>query len=96
MNQTTYWTETERRDYFVLCAKPPIKLTAHEYGGGSTVHTTDRLGYIHKVFANRYHAHTYGVVNPDCFGQQFDNIDEAKAYVETQALTGIVANKLTR
>jgi hypothetical protein len=38
----------------------------------------------------------YGSVNPDALGKFFDNIDEAKRYVEEQALVGLTLNKLTR
>ena len=38
----------------------------------------------------------YGSINPDTPGKWFDNIDEAKAYVEQQALLGLTLNKLQR
>jgi hypothetical protein len=38
----------------------------------------------------------YGSVNPDALGKFFFNIDEAKRYVEEQALVGLTLNKLTR
>ncbi len=44
----------------------------------------------------RFLANVYGSINPETPGEYFDNIDEAKAYVEEHALAGIAINKLTR
>jgi hypothetical protein len=57
--------------------------------------TVTDMGYI-LPRDGRLMACIYGSVNPDAPGKFFDNIDEAKAYVEQQALLGLTLNKLTR
>jgi hypothetical protein len=52
------------------------------------------MGYI--MFDGQFLANVYGSVDPEIPGKYFDNIDEAKAYVEEHALAGIAINKLTR
>jgi hypothetical protein len=53
------------------------------------------MGYI-LPRDGRFLANVYGSINPETPGEYFDNIDEAKAYVEEHALAGIAINKLTR
>lgn len=73
----------------------PVRIMTHEWGGGTRPYDTQDMGYIlHRE--GRLMAHVYGTINPDCLGAWFDNIDEAKAYVEQQALLGLTLNKLTR
>lgn len=71
-----------------------VKLRAWR-GGEPELTTIKHAGYIVRV-APLWAANTYGSANPDSYEKEFDNIDEAKAYVEQQALLGIVINKLTR
>lgn len=73
----------------------PVRIKTREWGGGYRTYGTQDMGYIlHRD--GRLMAHVYGTINPDCLGAWFDNIDEAKAYVEQQALLGLTLNKLTR
>jgi len=74
----------------------PVTIKARDFGG-LDVHDariTD-MGYI-LPRDGRLMACIYGSVNPDSPGKFFDNIDEAKRYVEEQALLGLTLNKLTR
>jgi hypothetical protein len=53
------------------------------------------MGYI-LLRDGRLLACIYGSVHPDSPGAWFDHIDEAKRYVEEQALVGLTLNRLTR
>jgi hypothetical protein len=76
----------------------PVHIQAKAFGGGYARLTQSDLGYIKpdKYSERHWTAHVYGVVNNDCPGRMFDNIDEAKAYVEEQAIVGLTLNLLTR
>lgn len=70
-------------------------LMIREWGGELKPYRTRDMGYVlHRD--GRLMACVYGTVNPDTPGKWFDNIDEAKAYVEQQALLGLTLNKLQR
>lgn len=74
----------------------PVVVNLRAWGGGEPTPTqVKNAGYVIKR-TDFWVANTYGSVNPDSYLQEFDNIDEAKRYVETQALVGIATNKLTR
>lgn len=75
-----------------------VTIMTKDWGGPLRPLKVESLGYItYRPGAwYKWEAHVYGSVNPDCHGASFDNIDDAKAYVETQALLGIAINKLTR
>lgn len=87
------WTDdsTIQRCDFVK----PIVVKLRQGGGEPELTTVKHAGYIVRV-PPHWAANTYGSVNPDSHPREFDNIDEAKAYVEQQALLGITLNKLTR
>jgi hypothetical protein len=74
----------------------PVKVKSRVWGGGSYkdqfVHD---MGYV-LVRDGRLTACVYGSINPECTGQLFNNIDDAKRYVEEQATVGLALNKLTR
>lgn len=73
----------------------PVRVMTKDWGGGTRPYTTQDMGYVmHRD--GRLMAHVYGSIYPDCEGAWFDDIDEAKAYVEQQALLGLALNKLTR
>lgn len=73
----------------------PVRIIAREWGGGTRPYDTQDMGYIlHRD--GRLMAHVYGTINPDALGKWFDDLDEAKAYVEQQALLGLTLNKLQR
>ncbi len=74
----------------------PVTIKVFDFGSASahSARVTD-MGYIMPK-DGRLMACVYGSVNPDAPGQYFDNIDEAKRYVEQQALVGLTLNRLTR
>lgn len=73
----------------------PVRIQTREWGGGTRPYYTQDMGYIlHRE--GRLMAHVYGTINPDALGKWFDDLDEAKAYVEQQALLGLTLNKLQR
>lgn len=78
-----------------LTVSPPVRLMTLEYGGGQHEEFFHDLGYVLKR-GGKWKSHTYGSINPTFMGAEHTDIDEAKAYVETQALLGIALNKLTR
>lgn len=74
----------------------PVTVMARTWGGGEAgPHKLKDAGYIIRR-ATYWVANTYGTVNPDSHSQEFDHLDDAKRYVEEQALIGVVLNKLTR
>lgn len=73
----------------------PVRIKTREGSDGYRTYDTQDMGYIlHRE--GRLMAHVYGTINPDTPGKWFDDLDEAKAYVEQQALVGLALNKLTR
>jgi hypothetical protein len=81
--------------YFRCATYEPVKIKALSFGGTMQDARITDMGYIMPK-DGRLMAHTYGSVNPDAPGAWFDNIDDAKRYVEEQALIGLTLNKLTR
>jgi hypothetical protein len=82
--------------HYRCCSAPAVKLKMKQFGGieGFVGGLTD-MGYVIPR-DGRFMAYVYGSVNPDTPGQFFKTIEDAKAYVEEQALVGIALNKLTR
>lgn len=76
-------------------ASPPIRIMTKDWGGALKPYSAADLGYV-LLRNGKYHAHTYGSINPDFAGKSFDDLDAARACVEEQALVGITLNKLTR
>lgn len=72
-----------------------VTVTTREWGGNTKPYKTQYMGYILRR-DGRLMACVYGNINPDATGQYFDNIDDAKRYVEEQATVGLALNKLTR
>ena len=72
-----------------------VTIMAKEWGGNTRPYRTKDIGYV-LLRDGRFMAMIYGTINPDALGDWFDNIDDAKRYVEQQALIGIAINKLTR
>lgn len=70
----------------------PVRITINH--GAEQAMVTD-MGYV-ILRDGRLLACVYGSINPDAPGKLFDHIDEAKRYVEEQALLGLTLNKLTR
>jgi hypothetical protein len=74
----------------------PVTTKVRKFGSTDTYSTsiTD-MGYT-MYRAGHYEGHIYGSVNPEAMPMIFYNFEDAKAYVEEQALVGITLNKLTR
>lgn len=81
--------------YYRCSIDKPVKIKALEFGGGTTESRVRDMGYIMYV-AGLYRGNIYGSINPDAPSGAFNNIDDAKRYVEEQALAGLTLNKLTR
>lgn len=73
----------------------PVRIITRDWSGGTRPYDTQDMGYILRR-DGRLMAHVYGTINPDALGKWFDDLDEAKAYVEQQALLGLTLNKLQR
>jgi hypothetical protein len=72
-----------------------VKIKTLEWSGMFTNTLVQDMGYV--LFRDgRFLACIYGTVHPDSPGAWFDHIDDAKRYVEQQALVGLTLNKLTR
>jgi hypothetical protein len=77
--------------YYRCSTTKPVRIKSFTQG----LYKVVDMGYVMPK-DGRYMACVYGSVNPTIPGEYFDNIDEAKAYVEEHALAGIAINKLTR
>lgn len=81
--------------HYRCTSSSPVQIKARNFGGFYDKKSVTDMGYI-LPRDGRFMACIYGSINPDAPGRFFDNIDDAKAYVEQQALVGIAINKLTR
>jgi hypothetical protein len=81
--------------HYRCCSAEPVRIKALEFGGGMHDARMTDMGYV-VPRDGRFMAYVYGSVNPDAPGKFFKTIENAKAYVEEQALVGITLNKLTR
>lgn len=88
-----YWRDTPT--YYRCTSERPVKIKARTFSGHYNTTLVTDMGYIIPR-DGRLLANIYGSVNPDSPGKFFDNIDEAKRYVEKHALLGLTLNKLTR
>jgi hypothetical protein len=89
-----HWRDTPT--HYRCTTDRPVKIKVFDFGGIGVhnAHVTD-MGYV-IARDGRFMANIYGSINPDAPGKLFDHIDEAKRYVEQQALLGLTLNKLTR
>lgn len=72
-----------------------VTIKTKKWAGNFAPAKVSDMGYVlHRE--GRLVAFVYNSINPDTPGKWFDNIDEAKAYVEQQALLGLTLNKLQR
>ena len=81
--------------YFRCATDKPVKINAKTFSGHYNATRVTDMGYIMRV-NGLYQGCVYGSVNPDAPAEDFDTIDEAKRYVEEQAMVGLTLNKLTR
>lgn len=81
--------------YFRCATDRPVPIKTLEFGGNMRNAAVTDMGYIMRI-NGLYRGHTYGTVHPDAPAEDFDTIDEAKRYVEQQAMVGLTLNKLTR
>ena len=90
------WHDSSTYTHYRCTSDRPVKIKVRDFGELS-MHdaTVTDMGYV--LFRDgRFMACIYGSVHPESPGRWFDNIDEAKRYVEEQALIGLALNKLTR
>jgi hypothetical protein len=81
--------------YSRCTSKEPVTVKVFDFGGGMHDARLTDMGYV-VPRGGRFMAYVYGSVHPDAPGKFFKTIEDAKAYVEEQALVGITLNKLTR
>lgn len=81
--------------YFRCATDKPVPIKARSWEGVYSNLVVTDMGYI-MPRDGRLLACIYGSVHPECPGAWFDHIDEAKRYVEEQALLGLTLNRLTR
>jgi hypothetical protein len=79
----------------------PVTIKSKSWQGELHAEKVRDLGYITRrengvPFGGLWVANTYGSINPASPSETFNDLDDAKAYVEKQALLGITLNKLTR
>jgi hypothetical protein len=73
-------------------------VTVKVFAFGSTVPHNARITHMGYIMPKdgRLMACVYGSVHPESPGAWFDHTDEAKRYVEQQAMVGLTLNRLTR
>jgi hypothetical protein len=81
--------------YYRCATDKPVKIKILEWSAHMRTTLVTDMGYVMRV-RGLYQSSIYGSVNRDAPAKDFDNIDDAKRYVEEQALIGLTLNKLTR
>lgn len=81
--------------YYRCATDKPVTIKLRGFDGNMHGSRVTDMGYIMPK-DGRVLACVYGTVHPECPGGWFDNIDDAKRYVEEQALLGLTLNRLTR
>lgn len=89
-----YW---RHRDGVWVChTKEPVTIRT-KYGGEVETTKTRDMGYItYWFYTKMWVANTYGSINPTSDSFESHDLEEAKRYVEEQAIVGVTVNKLTR
>ena len=87
------WNDSQT--HYICCSTEPVRIKSLNFGGSMHDAKLTDMGYVIQR-GWHYEGHIYGSVNPEAMPMIFSNIDDAKAYVEEQALVGITLNKLTR
>lgn len=89
-----YWRH--RGEVWTCHTKEPVTIRIKSSGEFETTRTRD-MGYItYWQHTKMWVANTYGSINPTSDSLQTPDLEEAKRYVEEQAIVGITVNKLTR
>jgi hypothetical protein len=73
---------------------PKVRITAREWGGTTKPLWVDAVGFV-RIRNTWYEGHIYSIVS-EAHPKVFDTMDQAKRYVEEQALLGLTLNRLTR
>ena len=81
--------------YYRCATDKPVTIKTLEFGSIMRNARVTDMGYVIRM-AGAYEGSIYGSVNPGAPPMGFDTLDEAKRYVEEQALIGLTLNKLTR
>lgn len=89
------WNDSSTYTHYRCTTDRPVKIKTRDFDGWYHTDNVQDMGYV--LFRDgRFLACIYGSVHPDSPGAWFDHIDDAKRYVEEQALVGLTLNKLTR
>ena len=72
--------------------RPKVRIMTKEWGGNLVPLWVDSVGFV-RVRMDGYEGHIYGTVSP-VHPKSFAHLDQAKAWVEEQALIGLTLNKL--
>ena len=84
----------ENGEVYCRCTiRPKVRIKTKEWEGTFRPYWVDAVGYIKVNFGVDYEAHIYGTVSP-APPKRFDNLSDAKAYVEEQSIIGLAVNKL--
>jgi hypothetical protein len=90
-----YWREKQAMMW--TCHSRELVTVKAESSDGVHQITTRDMGYITYWFHTKmWVANTYGTINPTSDSWESTDLEEAKRYVEEQAIVGITVNKLTR
>lgn len=83
----------ENGEVYCRCTvRPEVRINVKEWEGTLKPYWVDAVGYI-KVNAADCEANIYGTVS-SAPPKRFNNLSDAKAYVEEQSLIGLTVNKL--
>jgi hypothetical protein len=89
------WSST---GYVHACRfETPVRVMMHFNGKPITNNTTNDVGYItrHPLKKGYWIANVYGSINYTSPSLETNDLDEAKRYVEQQAIVGVVMSRLS-
>jgi hypothetical protein len=86
----------ENGEVYCRCTvRPKVRITTKEWAGNLKPMWVDAVGFIRIYDDGLCTGNLYGTVS-DAHPKKFAHLDQAKAWVEEQALIGLTLNKLTR
>jgi hypothetical protein len=70
-----------------------MRVSLKDWNGSKHNSMVNQVGYVKATEHGTFHANIFGIISKQ-MPMSFTSLDEAKAYVETHAITGLVLKKL--
>jgi hypothetical protein len=79
--------------YYRCHLEKSVRVSVRDWGGSKNSVLVNQVGYVKVTEHGAFHANIYGSISKQP-PASFTSLDEAKAYVEDHATTGLVLKKL--